>query len=64
VHHAVVESPCLEIGFKVRINRLRIVLVKPFEEFFQLLWFARRDRSFDVVNRLQIRPSSVSVLDN
>jgi hypothetical protein len=63
-HYAVVESSCLEIGFKLRINRLRIVLVKPFEELFHLLWFERRDCSFDFVNRLQIRPSSVSILDN
>ncbi len=47
--YTIVKSAKFEIGLKLRINRLRVMLVKPQGELFYLLGCERVDRAFDIL---------------
>ena len=47
--NAVVNAPGVKIGLKLRVDRLRMTLVKPYVELFDLL---RRERVYRALNFL------------
>jgi len=46
---SVVDSPGIEVGFKLRVDRLGVVLVEPQIQFFSLLRSERVYGAFDVL---------------
>ena len=45
--NAVVDAPGVKIGFKLRVNRLRMALIKPYVQLFHLLRRKRVYRAFN-----------------